>query len=55
MRGTRSNCIKWGKSSLKYDPNIVKIGYRIVQNAYYVYKFCMKKKIGMKYIRMVTG
>lgn len=36
MRGKYSNCIKWGKRSLKYDPIfnlfivyfIVKIGYR---------------------------
>lgn len=49
MRGRCLSCIKWGKSSLKYDPNIVKIRYRVGHNEYYAYKFCMEKEIGMKY------
>ena len=31
MRGKYSSCSKQRKGSLKYDPNIVKIGYRVGQ------------------------
>lgn len=53
MKGKCSSC-KVGESSLKYDPNIVKIVYVVEQNTYFEYN-CIKRKVGIKYIKIVSG